>query len=116
MNKEIKQCNRGIEYDENHEPIEILCPEHKKQLENKLRKDYYYSEIMEKEIKQLQKEAREKFEKKFSGGFLYDGMYCELSTEEAKEFQDTLIEQTYNKARKDLMWEALSLMEKKKKK
>jgi hypothetical protein len=60
-------------------------------------------------IKQLQNKAREEFDKMFG---------CEkeetfVRSTYVKNFQDTLIEQTYNKARKDLIEKDIKRLEEK---
>lgn len=37
---ESKDCNCGIEYDENQEPFEVICEKHKEEYEARLRKEY----------------------------------------------------------------------------
>jgi hypothetical protein len=75
---------------------------------------------MNKEIKQLQEEVREEFEEKFCdkyGNILREYVYYTKNgiNEDIKSFQDTLIEKTYNKARKDLIEEDIKRLEGKKK-
>lgn len=35
-----ENCNCGVEYDENHEPIQIMCKKHREEEEERLKKEY----------------------------------------------------------------------------
>jgi hypothetical protein len=75
---------------------------------------------MEKKIKQLQEEAREEFKK--IGFYELEEIDKDMEINQeiikvrnrTQNFLDTLIEQTYNKARKDLIKEDIKRLKKKK--
>ena len=48
---EKDKCNCGIEYDDNHYPVEVLCDKHRQEKEEELKKEYDNSPSIKTKLK-----------------------------------------------------------------